>query len=194
MNKILVDLPEMLETSRLRLQMPKAGFGAELFLAIQEDYNDYVQWLNWNETIPTVETLEEDCRKHHAEFILRDCIRYLIIEKGTNKVVGRCAFPPTQANWLIPQFGVSYFISKSYRGLGFATEAVYAMSQLAFQRLAARKLEIFCDSENGSSIRVSLKLGFELEYTQTGGWPRRDGRLATLQTYSIFSEQNLCEY
>ena len=67
------------------------------------------------------------------------------------------------------------------------------MAMLAFSVLKAKKLEISCDIENVASTHVPLKLGFKLEYTQTGGWPRPDGKLATLQTYSLFSEVDLLE-
>ena len=191
MNRILIDLPEVIETSRLKLQMPKAGFGEKLHNAISDGYEDYIKWLNWSVTPPLKQAVEEDCRKHHAEFILRDFIRYLIIDKATGDIVGRCAFPSFQANWLIPQFGISYFIRRSERAKGYATEAIHAMSLLAFRVLKARKLEIYCDAENIASTKIPLKLGFKLEYTQEGGWPRQDGKLAELQTYSMFSENEL---
>lgn len=43
MNRLLIDLPEVIETSRLKLQMPKAGFGKALYEAMMENYEDYVQ-------------------------------------------------------------------------------------------------------------------------------------------------------
>ena len=191
MNRMLVNLPEIIETPRLILQMPKAGFGEQLHYAMRDGYEDYVQWLNWSVKMPSVETVEEDCRKHHAEFILRDFIRYLIIDKETGEIVGRCAFPSFQANWLLPQFGISYFIRKRERSKGYATESAHALCVLAFRLLSAKKLEIFCDVENVASTRVPLKLGFKLEYVQKGGWARQDGKLAELQTYSMFSENDL---
>lgn len=93
MNRILLDLPEIIETPRLKLQIPKAGFGEKLHEAISDGYEDYVRWLNWPTTTPSKEGIEEDCRKHHAEFILRDFIRYLIIDKANDNIMGRCAFP-----------------------------------------------------------------------------------------------------
>ena len=191
MSKILIDLPEVIETPRLKLQMPCAGFGEKLHAAVHDGFEDYMKWLNWPAAIPTIEMFEEECRKHHADFILRDYIRYLIIDKATEDVIGRCAFPSFQANWMIPQFGISYFIRKSQRSKGYATEAAHALSLLAFQTLKARKLEIYCDAENIASIKVPLKLGFKLEYTQRGGWPKQDGNLAELQTYSVFFEDDL---
>jgi RimJ/RimL family protein N-acetyltransferase len=191
MNKLLLNLPELIETPRLNLQMPKAGFGQKLHQAISDGYEDYVKWLNWSPNVPTPEIIEEECRRHHADFILREFIRYLIIEKETDKIVGRCAFPSFQAHWMIPQFGISYFICKSKRSNGYATEAAHAMSLLAFKVFGAKKLEIYCDAENINSTKVPSKLGFKLEYVQKGGWPRYDGQLAELQTYSIFSENDL---
>lgn len=60
------------------------------------------------------------------------------------------------------------------------------MTSLAFNIFKARKVEIYCDAENTASLKVPLKLGFKLEYTQKGRWLRQDGNLAELQTYSIF--------
>lgn len=191
MNRILIDLPEVIETPTLILQMPKAGLGEKLHTAMIDGYEDYIQWLNWPVTPPSVTAVEEDCRKHHAEFILRDFIRYLIIDKESNTVIGRCAFPPFQANWVIPQFGVSYFIAKKYRSKGYATIATHAMTRLAFDVLHAKKVEIYCDAENVASTKIPLHLGFNLEYTQMGGWARADGQLAKLHTYSLFSADAL---
>lgn len=190
MKKILLDLPEQVESERLILQMPTAGFGVKLLAAVEDGFEDYVRWLNWPTILPTAEELEIDCRKHHAEFILRKGIRYLIIEKHTHEVIGRCAFPSLQAHWVIPKFGISYFIRRSARQQGYASEAVKEMIKIGFEYLKARKLEIFCDDENLESKKIPEKLGFKLEYSQRGGWPRIDGRLALLHTYSLFSEQD----
>ena len=187
MNKILIDLPEIIETSRLRLEMPKAGMGKNLHEAILDGYEDYVKWLHWSNDKPTEQMVEEDCRKHQAEFILREFIRYIILDPITGTIIGKCAFPSFQANWQIPQFGISYFIRKSYRNKGLATEAVRIMMNLGFEVLKARKIEIYCDAENIASSTIPQKLGFKLEYKQKGGWPRYDGELAELETYSIFS-------
>lgn len=191
MNKILVDIPEVIETKNLILQMPKAGYGEQLHAAILDGYEDYIYWLHWSSTPPTVEQVEIDCRMHHAQFITRELIRYLIIEQETQKVVGRCAFPDFQANWAVPLFGISYFISKSSRGKGYASEASRALALLAFNTLGAKKVEIYCDSKNKASQSVPKKLGFELEYVAKGDWPSTDDKLAEIHCYSLFSPDDL---
>ena len=53
MNRILIDLPEVIETSRLKLQMPCAGFGNLVFLILFAKASDqkamqsrqYMPWL-----------------------------------------------------------------------------------------------------------------------------------------------------
>lgn len=191
MNPILTDIPEVIETPRLRLEVPKAGMGEKLHQAIVDGYDDYIKWLFWSPTIPTIESIEEECRKDHAAFILRNLIRYVIFDKPTGNVVGRCALNPSQASWIIPQFALSYFIRKSERRKGFATEATRALSLLAFDTLKAKKVEIYCDPENSASTRIPLKLNFKLEYIQQGGWPGQNGELGQLQTYSLFSKKML---
>lgn len=190
-NRVLIDVPELIETTRLHLQMPKAGFGSKLHEAILDGYADYVRWLNWPLIAPDQQSVEEECRRNNADFILRDFIRYIIIEKVSGDVIGRCALPPFQAQWLIPQFGISYFVRRTKRNSGYATESAHALALMAFRVLHARKLEIYCDAENVSSCKVAEKLGFNLEYEQRGGWPRQDKQLAYLRTYAMFSETDL---
>jgi len=57
MNKILIDLPKLIETPRLKLQVPEAGFGKEVHQSIIDGYEDYLKWLNWPKDEPT-EVLE----------------------------------------------------------------------------------------------------------------------------------------
>ena len=191
MDKILIDLPETIQTQRLILQIPKAGFGRKLHAAINDGYEDYIKWLHWSKAIPTAERLEQECREHHAKFILRELIRYLIIDKQSLEVLGATAFPIPQLIWQVPQFGISYFIRKSARAKGYATEAAHAMTLLAFRNLNAKKLEIHCEDDNTASKKIPSALGYKLEYNRRGGFPRADGMLANLQTYSIFSESDL---
>lgn len=85
MKPILFDIPEVINTSRLILQMPKAGFGEKLHAAIADGYEDYVKWLNWSTNIPSIEMMEEDCRKHMAEFIIYSIFSIDNLKKNGDK-------------------------------------------------------------------------------------------------------------
>ncbi|MBI2707753.1 MAG: GNAT family N-acetyltransferase [Proteobacteria bacterium] len=191
---ILQDVPENIETERLWLRIPRAGWGEKVHEAIMDGYEDYVRWLNWSPTPPSLEQVEIDCRAQHARFILREELRYLIIEKKSDHVIGRCGLPAIQALWVIPQFGLSYFVRKSARGYGYAAEAAHALATMAFKVLKAKKVEIYADADNHFSRKIPETLNFTLECQKKGGWPRQDGALADLLTYALFSEENLPSY
>lgn len=173
------------------MRSPKAGDGEAVHKAILDGYEDYIKWLCWPQTPPTIEEVEIECRKHQAEFILRDCIRYLIIEKESGRVVGRCAYPPVQVYWNIPQFGISYFISASFRKRGYASEAAYYLAHNAFDNMNAKKVEIYCDVKNEASNLVPQKLGFVEEYRTKGTWPSTDDSLAEICCYVAFNISDL---
>ncbi len=190
-NKLLLEIPERLETRDLELVIPQAGWGERVHAALIDGYEDSVKWLRWSVIPPTSLEVEEECRRHHAAFILRECVRYLILHKETQTVVGRCAFAPSQTYWDIPQFGLCYFIRRTQRGKGYATQASRALTRLAFETLQAKKVMIYCDEENPASLRIPQKLGFSLEYVEKGSWLREDCTLAVLHTYSLFDQSAL---
>ena len=64
------------------------------------------------------------------------------------------------------------------------------LTLLAFQELFAKKIEICVDEQNIKSLRIPEKLSFKLECRRKGGWPRPDGYLAELLTFSVFSPED----
>jgi RimJ/RimL family protein N-acetyltransferase len=188
---IMKHVPEHIITPHLELRVPRAGDGVKVHEALIDGYEDYVYWLNFPETVPTVEAVEEDCRKHAAEFILRNNIRYLIINKQTQEVMGRCSIPSCQSNWKIPMFGISYFIAKRFRGNGYASETVNALTRMAFEVLNALKVQVKADPDNVASAKIPQRLGFELEAKQKGEWFRKDKPLAEVYTYALFDLKSL---
>ncbi|MFN7039110.1 MAG: GNAT family N-acetyltransferase [Alphaproteobacteria bacterium] len=194
MNKILLDLPNKIITPRLILRHPQAGDGQEVFNAISDGYEDVVKWMNQPEKIPPIEYFEAEVRRSHALWILRSDIRFVITDKETDNIIGIGLYPPCQANWNIPSFGIMYFLAKTYQRKGYATEAVNALIRFAFKHLKARKIEIKCDEENVKSIAIPERLGMQLEASQKGLWPRNDKEgLATVRTYAIFNTEILPE-
>jgi RimJ/RimL family protein N-acetyltransferase len=192
LNKLLLDIPNQIITPRLILRPPKAGDGAGIHKAIEDGYEDVIKWLNQPTEVPNIEYYEIEARKQHAEWILRGDMRFLIIDKVTQTIMGRTSYPPHLSNWDIPYFGISYMLAKTHQCKGYVTESVNAMIRFAFAFLNARKIEIKCDSENIKSVRVPERLGLKLEATQRGNWPRKDKEeLAEIRTYAIFSADEL---
>ena len=74
---------------------------------------------------------------------------WAIVHKGSNKVIGTCAFVDWSNQHSKAEVG--YVLNKNYWGYGFATEA---LSEL---------IEGWCDIDNIGSENVMLKVGMKFE-------------------------------
>jgi len=66
-------------------------------------------------------------------------------------------------DWDVPKGELAYFVDKDSGGKGIMTEALYAVIQMAFNKMNFCKLYIRTAAENHGSQRVARKLGFRRE-------------------------------
>ncbi|OOR15362.1 N-acetyltransferase [Bacillus mycoides] len=162
MNSILLDVPLQIETDRLILRAPlQAGDGNVVHQAIKDSINELKQWLLLFQSIPTVEETEIILRNAHIDFLKRESFRYLIYHKDTNDFIGTASLHGI--NWKISKCEIGYWINTQFSGKGYMTEAVSELTNLGFQLLKFRRIEIRCESNNTKSRTIPEKLGFELE-------------------------------
>jgi ribosomal-protein-serine acetyltransferase len=164
MNPILIDVPLQIETDRLILRAPlPAGDGNVVNQAIKDSINELKHWLRLFQAIPTVEETEMILRNAHIDFLKRESLRYLIFHKGTHDFIGTASLH--RINWKIFKCEIGYWIHSYFSGNGYMTEAVSELTNLGFQQLKFRRIEIRCESTNFRSRSIPEKLGFELEGT-----------------------------
>ncbi|MGG0724661.1 GNAT family N-acetyltransferase [Bacillus mycoides] len=162
MNPILLDVPLQIETDRLILRAPlQADDGNVVYQAIKDSINELKQWLLLFQSIPTVEETEIILRNAHIDFLKRESFRYLIYHKDTNDFIGTASLH--RINWKISKCEIGYWINTQFSGKGYMTEAVSELTNLGFQLLKFRRIEIRCESNNTKSRTIPEKLGFELE-------------------------------
>lgn len=155
MNPILLDVPLQIETDRLILRAPlQAGDGNVVYQAIKDSINELKQWLLLFQSIPTVEETEIILRNAHIDFLKRESFRYLIYHKDTNDFIGTASLHGI--NWKISKCEIGYWINTQFSGKGYMTEAVSELTNLGFQLLKFRRIEIRCESNNTKS-RTILK-------------------------------------
>lgn len=123
--------------------------------------------------LPSVEESEENCRRAHAKFLLREDLRLSLFEKSTRRYLGSSGLH--RMNWLIGRYEIGYWIRTSESGRGYVTEAVAGIVAFAAQYLHATRMEIRCDPRNVPSRRVAERAGFHLEATLLGDDPDVDG-------------------
>jgi RimJ/RimL family protein N-acetyltransferase len=117
--------------------------------------------MEWALPEPSVELSEEFARRGAADFVARIDLPLLLWLKDGETLVGSSGLHPH--DWTVPRFEIGYWCRARFEGQGYISEAVRGISQFAFERLSARRLEIWCDARNERSARVAERAGFRLE-------------------------------
>jgi ribosomal-protein-serine acetyltransferase len=165
MDPLLIDVPERLATDRLIVRCPRPGDGAVLHEAIGESQDTLRPWMPWAQAEQTPPESEAVCRRMNGMFRLRQDLPMFIFERGADAAEGRFlgATGLHRLDWALRRFEVGYWCRRSDTGRGVMGEAVRALSRMAFDALAARRVEIRMDERNARSRRVAERCGFTLE-------------------------------
>ena len=165
MEPLLEDVPERIATARLILRSARAADAAALNAAVCESLPDLAEYLPWAQIAPTLERSAADCRRMQAKFLLREDLPMLMFERGADdregELVGGTGLH--RIDWTVRRFEVGYWCRSTKRGRGHVTEAVRALTRVAFDRLQARRVEVRMDAGNAASQRVAERAGFALE-------------------------------
>lgn len=165
MDPILIEVPREIETPRLLLRAPQAGDGLMLNRAVCDTLDELKPWAAWAQKAPTPEESESVCRRMHADFVLRTALDYFIVLKDGSdtapRLLGVCNLH--NIDWLLRAFELGYWRRKGAGGQGYVSEAVQALTQLAFERFKANRVELRCDERNTASRQVAVRSQFALE-------------------------------
>lgn len=162
---VLLDVPERLDGPRTLLLMPRAGAGAEMALVVTQSLSHLRPWMAWAQEPPSAASAETVVRRMHADFIARrDLCFHLYARRadgGPGRLLGGTGLH--RIDWTVRRFEIGYWIRPDAAGQGLVGEAVQLLTALAFDRLAARRVEIRCDTRNTRSRAVAQRAGFALE-------------------------------
>ncbi len=176
MGPVLIDVPSPLLTPRLVLRAPVAGDGPKALEAILATLPELLAWMPWAVEEPRLEETEAFLRNAQADFIARrDLVFYGFAREADGSegpmVVGAGLH---RFDWRVRRFEIGYWRRRGYGGQGIVDEAVHALTRMAFERLAAQRVEIRMDALNHRSARVAERCGFTFE-----GCLRQDSRTRT---------------
>lgn len=165
MDPLLIEVPERIETERLVLRPPRRGDGAAMNEAVCASLDELGPWLPWASAAPSLDESEAHCRRMQAKFILREDFVFMIFERGAAGAEGELLGGTGlhRIDWTLRRFEVGYWRKTGCQGRGVVTEAVQAMSRLAFDTLGARRVEVRMDDNNEKSWKVAERAGFTLE-------------------------------
>ena len=165
MDALLIDVPERIETARLVLRCPRRGDGPVVNAAVVSSHVELDPWLPWATTQPTLEESEATCRRQQARFLLREDLVMLIFARDASGSEGELLGGTGlhRIDWTLRRFEIGYWRKTGCQGRGIVTEAVTALARMAFDALAARRVEIRVDNDNERSWKVAERAGFTLE-------------------------------
>ncbi len=153
----------IIETERLLIRPPKSEDAKQVNMAINESLDAISRWMPW----------AADTRFETTERFIKRGIQCweepqpkelpMIIElKSTGEIISVSGFNE-KSNFDVPMFETGYWINTRFSGNGFITEAVIAITRLAFERFSAVRVQICAQKENIQSIKVAIRSGFTEE-------------------------------
>lgn len=186
MDPVLIDVPMQLSTDRLILRCPMPGDGPVANEAERESIQDLRPWMPWARPDKSVDESEAYCRRMHARYLLREELALFIFERDVlgreGRLIGGTGLH--RIDWDLRSFEIGYWRRRGSGGRGHATEAVRALARFAFDRLAARRVEIRTDDANRLSWRVAERAGFTLEALLRGDSLTALGEVRSTRVYA----------
>lgn len=183
---LLIDLPERIETPTLVFRRARPGDGAALCAAVSASQAELRPWMPWAQGETDVEQSEAVVRRMGGDFALRNDLTMLVFERAADgseaRLVGGTGLH--RIDWDVRRFEIGYWRRSACGGLGVATQSALAMARLAFDHLAARRVEIRMDARNWRSVRVAEAAGFTFEGLLRQDALAPDGRVRDTRIYS----------
>jgi RimJ/RimL family protein N-acetyltransferase len=181
------DVPNELETARLRLRALRAADAAELHAAVVESFEALHAWMPWAQQRPALADIEAFVEKSVRGFAERTSLDYVIVDKTSGAIAGVSGIP--RLDWTVPRFEIGYWCRTRFTGRGYITETVRALTALAFERLGAQRVEARCDADNVRSRRVIERCGFHLEGALRAEQRTPSGGLRTTLVFSLLPDE-----
>ncbi|PIZ04586.1 MAG: GNAT family N-acetyltransferase [Gammaproteobacteria bacterium CG_4_10_14_0_8_um_filter_38_16] len=163
MNKLLQ--LKSIETERLILRPIQLGDEVGINQAINQSLESLQRWMIWAKD-PSFETtkqfVEDQVNSHHKNTL--KMLQLVVIEKESGQIISCTGFNE-KSDFDMRVFEIGYWIHAAFQGKGYVTEFVNALTQFAFEKCDAIRVQILTQVENEKSIAVAKRCGFHLEAT-----------------------------
>jgi ribosomal-protein-serine acetyltransferase len=166
----LLQLPTKILGTRCVLRPYRSGDGAAKFSAVMEDVEDLMQWMPWPKHHKGADDSENYVREMAGKWQTREALVMGIFSLDEKTLFGGTGFHGF--DWSVPSLEIGWYLRKSARGQGIATEAVSLCCKLAFDHMKVNRVWGSCDVANVRSAKVFERVGFTREAHLRG--ERRD--------------------
>jgi RimJ/RimL family protein N-acetyltransferase len=183
LDPLLVEVPEEVRTERLVIRALTLDDAHALFASIDASRDTLRPWMPWEAGVES----DTDSRMTITRFIanraLRKDLPYGIFDAATGDHLGGTGLH--RMDWRLRSFEIGYWLRSSAVGHGYVTETALALTRMAFEQLAARRVEIRLDPSNARSRAVPERLGFRLEGTLRDSLLDHNGEVRSTDVFSL---------
>ena len=184
----LLDLPPQLEGERVIVRPYRAGDGERFFAALEEDRADLSRWMEWPATKhQSADESESYVRNMAGRWLTREGLIMGIFSKDEKTLYGGTGFHGF--DWAVPSLEIGWFLRKSARGQGIATEAVSLCCKLAFEHIQANRVWGTIDVLNAGSWKLAERVGFTREAHLRGECRDHHGVIRDTFVYAMLARE-----
>jgi RimJ/RimL family protein N-acetyltransferase len=185
-NPLLVPLFDELRGERVIVRPYVEEDAAALQEAVAESREHIRPWLPFADDHQTMEDSLIWITDQRARWILRQSLNCAVVDAKTGGYLGGTGLHPRA--WGIRAFEIGYWLRVSAEGQGYMTEAVQLLTDFAFDKLGAKRVEIQCDERNRRSANVARRLGYKQEGLLRNEFEAPDGSPRNTLIFSLIPE------
>jgi ribosomal-protein-serine acetyltransferase len=181
----LLQLPTKILGKRCVMRPYRSGDGAAFWDAVNEDRGDLSTWLGWVEQYKTPEDAESYVRNMAGRWTTRESLIMGIFSLDEKTLYGGTGFHGF--DWKVPSLEIGWFLRKSARNQGIATDAVTMCCTLAFEQIKANRVWGSVDVTNEKSWKLFERVGFAREAHLRGECRDHHGRVRDTFVYGMLA-------
>lgn len=153
----------LLITPRLIIRKPNQNDLIPLNKAVNNTVELLRQWMPWamDSSLQTTETFINSA-VHAWESDNQTIFPMIVVTRDNNQLIS-CSGYNEKSDVTVPFFEIGYWLDVDYQGKGLMTEAVNALTRLAFVKYHAARVQIVADPLNTKSTAIAERCGFEKE-------------------------------
>ena len=185
---VLADVPQEIETERLVLRSYRREQAKAAFEAVEESREHLrAHMAGFSARVATLDDAVAWIADLASQFELRTTLGYAVVRRDDGAMLGGAGLH--RPDWGARRFEVGYWLRASAVGCGFASEASRALTRMAFEKLAARRVCLHCDATNDASRKVAERLGFVREARlRNDRWDAVTGKLHDTLIFALTPE------
>ena len=182
-----VTFPELLDMERLVLRRYSSADAASILKLVDKNRDGLMRNFSpMAKGLSQVEDAKSFTEDKAAQWNARKIFCYGIWRKASEELIGQLQVK--NIVWDVPSAELSYFIDSSSKRQGFATEAIAAISRVAFQQLDFKRVFVRIIPSNQESISLANKLGFKHEGLHRNDFRCGFGELHDVHYFALTSD------